>query len=77
MLKDMTKNEQVNVENQVSVHTEVDSTSLWSTHSSLIAKANDLISKNSSGSGLHSHLKNYLNQDILLIKTIQYSTRFL
>lgn len=74
MLKNVTKNERVDVENQASVRTKVDSTSLWSTHSSLVAKANDLISKNDTGSDLHSQLKNYLSQDILPleINPIQY-----
>ena len=56
------------------MHIEVDSTSLWSTHKLLVAKANDLSLKNDSGSDLHSQLKNYLNQDILSLETnpIQY-----
>lgn len=75
MLKNITKSERVNVENQANVCIKVDSTNLWSAHSSLITMANnDLISKNNSESGLHNQLKNYLNQNILPLETnpIQY-----
>ncbi|XP_018404098.1 PREDICTED: zinc finger BED domain-containing protein 1-like [Cyphomyrmex costatus] len=70
-----TKNEQQNINNKTNLHTEVDPTSLWSSHSSLVAKANNLISENGSGC-LHSHLKNYLNQDALPLQAnpIEYWT---